>query len=113
MSTPINGTLLYAPSSDPARKVALAKAALMDWAQACDARRPKSRGVVRLLVAGGVLGCVTGIAVSRLRGPPRRVASGRRVVPWTFLARTGFWLLPIAVQAMRRSRASSPTSRVL
>lgn len=85
----------------------MAKAALMDWAQACDARRPTSRGVAFLLIAGGVLGCVTGIGVSRLRGPPRRVASGRRAVPWTFLARAGFWLLPIAVQAVRRSRPNT------
>lgn len=107
MSAPPNGALLHAPSPDPAREVALAKAALMDWAQACDARRPKSRGVAFLLIAGGVLGCVTGIGVSRLRGPPRRVASGRRAVPWTFLARAGFWLLPIAVQAVRRSRPNT------
>lgn len=99
---------------------AAAKANLLAWATAIDARTLKARSSLGTIATGGALAIVSGMVIARTftNGRPRRFSRSplRRArepsIRWALLLRAAGWLLPRAIRAVRRGGESPSHAEV-
>jgi hypothetical protein len=99
--------------AEPAsRSTHAAKAKLLAWAEATDARTIKARSSTGVIAAGGSLAVLTGMALARVLAP-RRIGNDSAFIPgparspligWPTLVRAGVWMFPHALSAWRTAR---------
>ena len=88
------------------------KAGLLAWPEEYVALARQRWSRRRTLAMAGALATLGGIAVVRVLRPKARSdttisrvkRAGRRLISWALVARTGRWLLPYAIRAVRSSR---------
>ncbi len=87
-----------------------ARARLLAWAEAMDARTLKARSSGGAIVTGGALAVLGGMALARAVMPMRRSLAGgagparAALVGWPMVVRGAVWLLPHALSALRSVR---------
>ncbi len=104
-------------AASSATSVRSAKAGLLAWADATDARHARARVRLLKIVGGGSVALIGGLAVARAIAPPpkpgegevsRKRGLGDRLITVLMVARAGEWLVPLALKAMHREGAAPP-----